>query len=127
MTSNARIKAYKKGSWAESFAALYFMSKGYKLIKRRYKTRLGEIDLILQKKSLLVFVEVKARKSIDDALHSIHGKNRSRIENAAQQFLAENPEFATFDMRMDAFCIAMNKSIVPIQYVHLDNAWLSGS
>lgn len=127
MKSNARINAYKKGSWAESFASLYFLSKGYKQLKRRYKTRYGEIDLILQKKNLIVFVEVKARKNIEDALHSIHAKNRSRIENAAQQFLAENPDLSSSEMRMDAFCIAMNKSIVPIQYVHLDNAWLSGS
>lgn len=127
MTSEARIKAYKKGGWAESFASLYFLSKGYKLLRRRYKTRGGEIDLILQKKDLIVFVEVKARKNIDDALHSIHAKNRTRIENAALQFMSENPDYAGFDFRLDAFCIAINKGIKPVKYVHLDNAWLSGS
>lgn len=127
MTSEKRIQAYNKGSWAENMASLYFLSKGYKVLRRRFKTRVGEIDLILQKKNLLVFVEVKARKNIDDALHSIHHKNRSRIENAAQQFIAENPEYVSFDMRLDAFCVAMNKSIVPLKFVHLDNAWFSGS
>lgn len=127
MSRNKRVEANKKGSLAENFASLYFMTKSYKVLKKRYKTRVGEIDLILQKKDLIVFVEVKARTKLDDALHSIHSKNRSRIENAAQQFLAENPEYASYDLRLDAFCVAMGKGFVPLKFVHLDNAWLAGS
>ncbi|MFP4313873.1 MAG: YraN family protein [Alphaproteobacteria bacterium] len=125
--SPKRVQANKKGSWAENFAALYFLSKGYKILKRRYKTKGGEIDLVLHKKDMLVFVEVKARKTIEEALHAIHAKNRARIEAAAGQFISDNKEYAKLDMRLDAFCIALDKSIVPMKFVHLDNAWLSGA
>ena len=127
MAGKARQKSYQKGHWAESFAALYFLSKGYSVLHRRYKTRLGEIDLVLKKRNMLVFVEVKARKNLDDALNSIHAQNRERIENASLQFLADYPSYNSFDMRLDAFCIAVNKGVFPIKFVHLDNAWLSGS
>lgn len=68
---------------------------------------------------------MKARKNIDDALHAIHTKNRNRIENAAMHFIAENNEYHSHDMRLDAFCLAIEKSLVPVKFVHLDNAWLS--
>lgn len=125
MSTQKRIQNYKKGQWAENFAKLYFLSKGYKVLKNRYKTRFGEIDLILEKKGLIIFVEVKARKNIDDALHAIYAKNRNRIENAAMHFMAEHNEYQSHDMRLDAFCIAIEKSLVPVKFVHLDNAWLS--
>ena len=52
-----RIKAYKKGHSIERLAALYLTLKGYKILKTRYKTPLGEIDLIVRRKNQIVFIE----------------------------------------------------------------------
>ncbi|MFH1611520.1 MAG: YraN family protein [Patescibacteria group bacterium] len=49
------------GNKAEDLAARFLVSKGYKIIKRQYKTRAGEIDLIARDGDEIVFVEVKAR------------------------------------------------------------------
>lgn len=57
MSTQKRIQNYKKGQWAENFAKLYFLSKGYKVIKTRYKTRMGEIDLILEKKNMIILLK----------------------------------------------------------------------
>jgi putative endonuclease len=53
----------KFGETAESMAAKFIEKQGYKILKRNYTTKLGEIDIIAKEKDTLVFIEVKARKS----------------------------------------------------------------
>ena len=53
-----------KGLAAESQAAAYLQAKGYTLLARNFRTPHGEVDLILQHKKTLVFVEVKQRASV---------------------------------------------------------------
>jgi putative endonuclease len=55
--------ALDKGKHGENIAVEYFLNSGYKLESRNYRYRRGEIDLILKKENLLLFVEVKFRKS----------------------------------------------------------------
>lgn len=54
-----------KGIYGETEASKYLASKGYKIVDRNYKTKIGEIDLIAVKSGIMVFVEVKARSSTD--------------------------------------------------------------
>lgn len=51
------------GTNSESTAEKYLKKMGYEIIKRNYRTKFGEIDIIAKDKDTLVFVEVKARKS----------------------------------------------------------------
>ncbi|MEJ2039725.1 MAG: YraN family protein [Desulfosarcinaceae bacterium] len=55
-------KAY--GLDSEKLAVGHLRKKGYKILERNYRTRLGEIDIIARHKDVLVFVEVKARRSL---------------------------------------------------------------
>lgn len=110
--------SYERGVWAEGMAALFLMGKGYKILRRRYKTRYGEIDLIVRKGGILCFVEVKARSSEEAALSVIDARGRRRIENAALHFISENQEFSESVMRFDVVAV-----IPPLRVVHLDNAW----
>ena len=111
-------KTYDQGVWAEKYAAGYLVSKGYKILEERYKTQYGEIDLIIQKGNVIAFVEVKSRRSIEEALESITPKMRTRIGNAAQYYLSQNEEAIYCDLRFDVIAIKP-----PLFLAHLDNAW----
>jgi putative endonuclease len=56
-----RRRALGRGQVSEYLAALYRMLKGYRIVALRYRTKLGEIDIIA-KRNLAIFVEVKARR-----------------------------------------------------------------
>lgn len=81
-----RIRNYRKGLWAECQAAVYLWCKGYRILAWRYKTPLGEIDLVVRKKSVLVFVEVKARKERLVGLDAVSTQSWQRIARAASHF-----------------------------------------
>ena len=65
--SEKRVRAYRHGLFAETVAALLLQLKGHRIVAQRYKTPVGEIDLVALKGKRLAFVEVKRRKSLDDA------------------------------------------------------------
>lgn len=113
---------YQKGVWAEKMAAAQLMVKGYKVLKTRYKTKGGEIDIIASKGDMIVFVEVKIRGKQSDALYAITPRNRRRVEQAALHFLAENPSYNDYAMRFDVMAFAKEKG-GGIWAEHLDNAW----
>ena len=63
----ARVRAYRSGVFAETLAALLLRLKGHRVVARRYKTPVGEIDLVALKGKRLAFIEVKRRKTAEDA------------------------------------------------------------
>ena len=105
LASPARVAAFQTGLSAESRAAAYLMAKGYRILAKRFRTPYGEIDLVARKRNLLVFIEVKARASLDEAAYAVTPRQQQRI-NAAQGWLMAHPEHAEFDMRFDAMLIA---------------------
>lgn len=80
------------GRWGESLAAKHLREKGFLLLGANYRCRFGEIDLIAQKDSYLVFVEVKLRKSnaFAEAMEFVHLKKQSRIRSTAQLYIAQH-------------------------------------
>ena len=103
---DARVKAYRRGVFAETLAALLFRLKGYRIVARRYRTPVGEIDLVALKGRRLVFVEVKRRKTADDAVWTLPTRQRRRIVRAAQYWLAGHPDFAGHDIAFDVVLAA---------------------
>jgi putative endonuclease len=104
--SPARVAAFRTGLSAESRAAAYLMAKGYRILAKRFRTPYGEIDLVARKRNLLVFIEVKARATLDEAAYAVTPRQQARIIDAAQGWLMAHPEHAEFDMRFDAMLIA---------------------
>jgi putative endonuclease len=101
-TSTSRRKQrHRRGKRAEILALLLLMLKAYRPLSRRFKTPVGEIDLILRRGNVLVFVEVKARASLDQAAEAVHAKNQARVVRAAQYFLHGHPEYAGYEVRFD--------------------------
>ena len=81
------------GAWGESLAAAYLQKKKYKILASGYRTRFGEIDLIVADRKFLVFVEVKLRKSdtFADAKAFVDYHKQNRIRTSAQMYLSQNP------------------------------------
>jgi putative endonuclease len=101
-----RVAAFRTGLSAEARAAAWLMAKGYRILARRFRTPHGEIDLVARKRSLIAFVEVKARASLDEAAYAVTPRQQARIINAAQVWLMAHPEHAEFELRFDALLIA---------------------
>jgi len=80
------------GQCAEDSAADFLKQHGYNIIKRNYRNKLGEIDIIARHKGTLCFVEVKARHSVKYGLpqEAVSRSKRAKISRVALSFLKEN-------------------------------------
>jgi len=65
---------YTRGIWAEYYAAFVLIFKGYRILGLRYKTKVGEIDLVARKGNVTIFTEVKFRDNEADALEAVTHK-----------------------------------------------------
>ena len=106
LASPARVAAFRTGISAESRAAAYLMAKGYRILAKRFRTPHGEIDIVARRRNLIVFIEVKARASLDDAAYAVTPRQQQRIIDAAQAWLMAHPEHAEYELRFDAMLIA---------------------
>ena len=81
------------GAWGEAMAAEYLRKKHYKIVAAGYRCRFGEIDLIVQDRKYLVFVEVKLRKNAKfaQALEYVDWRKQDRIRITASMYLSQNP------------------------------------
>jgi putative endonuclease len=104
-----RQVAFRTGISAESRSAAYMVAKGFRIIARRWRSPVGEIDIVARRRSLLVFVEVKARNNLDEAAESITLRQRGRIAAAAEAWLATYPDPSITDIRFDAILVAPGK------------------
>ena len=101
--------AFRLGISAESRAAAYLVAKGFRILSRRWRSPVGELDIVARRRKLLVFVEVKARHSLDEAAESVLPRQRMRIVAAAEAWLATYPQPNVLDMRFDAMLVAPGK------------------
>ena len=113
---------YISGLIGEKLALKEMEKLGFSFVRFRYKTKYGEIDLIVEDsiKKMLVFVEVKRRKEIYDYENVISKKQWSRIYNSADVFLAENQEkYKDYTIRYDAFiCFTQSKNTIHIENIY---------
>lgn len=104
--SHGRKRAERRGRLAETLAAWYLRARFYAIVKQRFKTPGGEIDLIARRGQTLVFVEVKMRRSARMEFDALAGVNQGRIVRAAKFFLAQNPSLAEKTIRFDVIFLA---------------------
>ena len=81
------------GAWGEALAAEYLRKKHYKIVAQGYRCRFGEIDLIVQDRKNLAFVEVKLRKTADFAAarEYVDRNKQDRVRVTASVYLSQNP------------------------------------
>jgi putative endonuclease len=118
MTDATRRASERLGRRAETLAAWWLRLKGYRILANRYKGLGGEIDLIARRGGTIVFVEVKARSTLEEALNAVTPAQRERIAASAAGFLAAHPAHGNCDARFDVIAIRPGKFPV-----HAVDAW----
>ena len=114
-----RRQAERSGRKAETLAVLWLSCKFYRVLGRRVRTPLGELDLIARAPSgVLCFVEVKVRETMDSASDAIGFRQRDRIARAAALYMGARPALRHNGVRFDAILIAPRR--LPL---HLKDAW----
>ena len=97
-------KRHLFGLIGEYITGIIYSLMFYRVIKRRFRTFVGEIDLICKRFNTIVFIEVKSRKTnYDDIIYT--KRQQERLLKSAQIFLVSNPKYQFLDIRFDLVII----------------------
>ena len=98
------------GDKGEDLAAAALKKQGYKIIERNYVTSLGEIDLIAKHKGVLVFIEVKTRKSekFGAPSEAVHPAKQAKVRRLADYYLKQN-RLGEMPVRFDVVSIIVEQ------------------
>ena len=115
----------EQGQRAETFALSLLQKNGYQLLHRNYHCRYGEIDLVVSKKQLVVFVEVRYRKNLNygGAIESVTWHKQQKIIKTAEHYIHQhtNPEL-DLDYRFDVIALSSLSSTTN-NHEWIENAW----
>ncbi|MEN0000883.1 MAG: YraN family protein [Pseudomonadota bacterium] len=100
-----RRVAEKRGRRAELIAELFLLTKGFRTVARRFKTKAGEVDLIARRGDLVLMVEVKARPTLSEALDAVTPFAQRRIEAAGDIWLSRQSDYGRLSVRYDLIAI----------------------
>lgn len=118
MSLAAKQRAFRRGLVAEMLCLWHLRLRGYRIIARRFRVPVGEIDLIAKRGGVLAAIEVKARASVASAGEAVSALQRRRIARALDHFLATRPELVGLTLRFDVMLVTPRR--LPR---HLANAW----
>jgi putative endonuclease len=101
------LKTQEKGRVAEEQALAYLKAQGMRFIAQNYNCRLGEIDLIMQDKDHLVFIEVRSRTSsyFGGGIGSITYAKKQKIMNTASYYMLNHQKQNKYALRFDVLSI----------------------
>lgn len=105
-----KTSAQRRGQWAEMYAQNYLRQQGLADVQQNYHGRFGEIDLIMLHGDILVFVEVRYRRSqhYGGGIESVNASKQQRIIKTAWRFLQQNPTYQQYDCRFDVITLSGN-------------------
>ena len=119
MAKTDRRKAEENGRRAEWLAEIVLRIKGYRILARRARTPLGEMDIVARKGSVIVIIEVKQRQTLIDGQNAVPDAAWRRIARAADLWLAtKHPSAFDMDRRFD-LVIALPR----LRIRHLKDVW----
>lgn len=108
------------GDFGETAATKYLLQKGYKILKRNFRLKMGEIDIIAQEDDCIVFVEVKTRRSnrYGEPSEYVDFRKQRRIKNAAACFT----DVINNDVRFDVIEVFYDRTGVS-KINHIEDAF----
>lgn len=121
MTRAARRRAFRLGHWAEVLCIVDLALRGYRVIGRRVRYPVGEIDIVARRGGTLAVIEVKARRSAGDAADAVSPRQRRRVARAAEWLRAERPALGQLQPRFDVMLVAPWR-----RPRHIRDAWHAG-
>ena len=101
---SGRRRAYLRGHAAERRCSLLLRFTGWRILARRYRTPVGEIDLIAKRGKIVAAIEIKARRTLTEALEAVMPRQQRRIERAAA-FLSQHPKGRNLGFRFDVMAV----------------------
>jgi putative endonuclease len=107
---------YNRGLQGESIAVTFLKLHGYQILKTRYRTPYGEVDIIAQSGKMIICVEVKTRSTLTTSLYAIHPRQQERIMSAYLYFIQAYPEYMNASVRFDVIVCAPNVKPLHIQH-----------
>ena len=112
------------GDRGERLAARYLRRHGYRIIARRYRTRMGEIDLIARQGEWLVFIEVKTRRSsaAGHPFEAVTAAKQRQLTRLAYAFL-KRYRCLSLRARFDVVAVIDPGNRQPVQIEHRQNAF----
>lgn len=115
----------RTGISGEEEAARYLKRKGYRILSRNYRCRLGEIDLVALKRGTLVFCEVKARndKAFGEPFEAVSQYKQERLRRLAESYLLENRQKRELNYRFDVISILFANGGRVEELTHIENAF----
>lgn len=115
----------QQGKFAEDYACYYLQQAGLTFLTRNFRCRYGEIDLIMQQKNCIVFVEVRYRKTADfgSAIESINATKKQRVRQTAHFYLQQFDKRQQYDWRFDWLGLSPAKEPQKFLVEWLENAW----
>ena len=110
---------YRKGRTAEDIAYKYLIRQGFKLLARNYRSRRGEIDLIMRDEEIIVFIEVRSRKDnrTMNVVESIDSQKRARIIQTSQQYLQSDKNLRDSICRFDIVLVKGQLESAEIEWI----------
>ena len=103
--NKARRKAERRGRLAEWTAALWLVLKGYRIVALRYRTPLGEVDIVALKGDIAAFIEVKARGDLAAAVDAVSPMAQARIRAASEIWLTRRADAHRLSLRYDIIAV----------------------
>ena len=105
MSGGQRRRAWRFGRIAESLCAWHLRLRGYRIVARGFRTKVGEIDIVARRGGVLAVVEVKGRGDLAAAALALGRRQRRRIARAAEAFVKARPGYAGLDLRFDIMLV----------------------
>ncbi len=120
-TREEKRRRERYGRTAETIAVLWLSLRGHRILGRRLRTPVGEVDLLAERGRTIVVVEVKARASRTAGLEALGPHQRRRLEQAAAWLTANRHELRDRPIRFDLVIVRPWR--LPC---HLSDAWRPG-
>lgn len=112
------------GPAGEIFASSYLCKKGYKIVAKNYRCKLGEIDVIARKGNVLIFCEVKTRqdKKFGEPFEAVAAYKQRRLRRLAEHYLLRHPS-NNLIFRFDVISILAGWDGKLKEILHIENAF----
>ncbi|WP_054958651.1 YraN family protein [Paenibacillus dakarensis] len=115
----------QKGAAAEEAAAQHLIQNGYRILDRNWRCRTGELDIVAEKDSVLVIVEVRSRSGSSNfgtPSESVDRRKMQQVRSTAEHYLHVKKQYGR-PIRFDVIAVMLNAELTTASIEHIPNAF----